>query len=185
MKALAIFLMLPGAGFAQGFGDPPAVEVAGLTAQAIETDACINDQVTKGPGGLVTRAARSCIGRSARLCAAEPAVCSGLEQAYWDWRIARTYMGLQAWVADLPVDVAGDDLRASVANPATATANVALECALRVGQNGGTGSPDQDIATCEMRETALIALELEFTVRQACDGAVRGAFAAFCEGDPE
>lgn len=185
MKALAVLLMLPGAGFAQSFGEPPAVEVAGLTAQAIETDACINDQVTKGPGGLVTRAARSCIGRSARLCAAEPAVCSGFEQAYWDWRIARTYAGLQAWVADLPEDIAGDDLRASVANPATATANVTLECALRVGQNSGADAPEQDIATCEMRETALIALELEFTVRQACDGAVRGAFAAFCEREPE
>ncbi|MFA8443823.1 hypothetical protein [Yoonia sp.] len=180
MKALALFLMLPCATFAQTFGAPPVVEAAGVTAQATETDACINDQVTKGPGGLVTRAARSCIGRSARGCAAAPAVCYALEQSYWDWRIAQNYAGLQAWVADRPDGESSDTLRASVANPAAATANVALECALRIGQSGDSETAEQDTARCEMRETALIALELEFTVRQACEGDIAGAFAAFC-----
>ena len=185
MKALLFSLMLPGAAFAQSFGAPPMVEIAGVTAQATETDACINDQVTKGPGGLVTRAARSCIGRSARLCDAELTVCFGLEQAYWDWRIARNYEGLQAWVADRPSSESASDLQASVANPATATANVALECALRIGQKQASDTNAQDIAQCEMRETALIALELEFTVRQACEGDVTGAFAVFCGKDAE
>ena len=184
MKALVFSLMLPGAAFAQSFGPPPTIEANGIAAQAIETDACINDQVTKGPGGLVTRAARSCIGRSARFCAADPALCFELEQGYWDWRIARNYEGLQAWVADRP-DADNEELRASVSNPATATANVALECALRIGQNGESGTADQDVAACEMRETALIALELEFTVRQACAGEADGAFATFCGKDHE
>ena len=161
------------------------ITVDGVTAQAIETDACINDQVTKGPGGLVTRAAYSCIGRSARLCTADPTICFALEQGYWDWRIAQNYAGLQAWVADRPEAENSDDLRASVANPAAATANVALECTLRIGQNGARETAEQDIASCEMRETALIALELEFTVRQACAAEVDGTFAAFCGKDPE
>lgn len=185
MKALLLSLLLPGFVFAQSFGTPPVVERDGVTAQPIETDACINDQVTKGPGGLVTRAARSCIGLSARLCDAERARCFGLEQAYWDWRIAQNYQGLQAWVADLPEAENSDTLRTSVTNPAAATANVALECALRIGQNGQSETADQDISECTMRETALIALELEFTVRQACAGPVTGAFAAFCGKDAE
>jgi len=185
MKALLLVLMLPGTAFAQSFGAPPFVEMDGVTAQAVETDACINDQVTKGPGGLVTRAARSCIGRSARFCEADAAVCFGLEQGYWDWRIAQTYTGLQAWVADLPEDESDADLRASVANPGAVTANVALECALRVGRDGKSDTPGQDLAACEMRETALIALELEFTVRQVCEEAAPGRFAAYCGRDGE
>lgn len=180
MKALALILMLPGGAVAQSFGAPPVLEVAGVAAQATETDACINDQVSKGPGGLVTRAARSCIGRSARACDAAPAVCYGLERAYWDWRIGQNYTGLQAWVADRPDNETSDNLRASVANPAAATANVTLECNLRIGQRAPSDTITADISECEMRETALIALELEFTVRQACESAVMGSFAAFC-----
>ena len=171
--------MLPGVAFAQSFGAPPAAEINDVSLQAVETDACINEQVSKGPGGIVTRAARSCIGRSADLCNADPMTCSKLEQSYWDWRIAQNYAGLQAWIADRP-EAGNDDLRASVANPAAATANVALECALRIEQNGPVDTADQDIAACEMRETALIALELEFTVRQACASASSGSFAVFC-----
>lgn len=178
MKWLALILVMPVAGFAQSFGAPPVVETGGMTFAATETDACINDQVTKGPGGLVTRAARACIGYSARACTADPAACLAGEKAYWDWRIAMNYAGLQAWVADLEGGE-NNDLRASVANPAAATANVMLECALRVGQSE-TPTSDADKATCEMRETALIALELEFTVRQACAAARDGAFAQFC-----
>lgn len=185
MKALAIASLMPGALFAQSFGAPPVAEIDGVPLQAQETDACINDQVTKGPGGLVTRAARSCIGRSARLCQADPAVCFGLEQAYWDWRIVQNYAGLQAWVADRPEVENGDDLQASVANPSAATANVALECSLRIGQNETSDTINQDIADCQMRETALIALELEFTVRQACGQVVQGRFAAFCGKESE
>lgn len=185
MKALLFTLLLPGVAFAQSFGAPPVIERDGVTRQAIETDACINDQVTKGAGGLVTRAARNCIGLSARVCDVDRATCFGLEQAYWDWRITQNYQGLQAWVADLPEAENSDTLRASVANPAAATANVALECALRIGQNGQSDTADQDILECAMRETALIALELEFTVRQACAGPVTGAFAAFCGKDAE
>ncbi|KQI72813.1 hypothetical protein AN191_07375 [Loktanella sp. 5RATIMAR09] len=178
MKWLALVLVMPVAGFAQTFGAPPVVEMDGMTFAATETDSCINDQVTKGPGGLVTRAARACIGYSARVCTAGPVACAAGEKAYWDWRIAKNYTGLQAWVADRAEDDT-DDLRASVSNPAAATANVVLECALRVGQTETT-TADADKATCEMRETALIALELEFTVREACAGAEGGAFAQFC-----
>ncbi len=178
MKWLAVLLLMPAAGFAQSFGAPPAVEIDGVTFAATDTDACINDQVTKGPGGLVTRAARGCIGYSARACTADPVACFGFERAYWDWRIAKNYEGLQAWVADRPAGD-NDDLRASVANPGAATANVPLECALRIGQTE-TATADVDKAACEMRETALIALELEFTVRQACEDATAGAFAQFC-----
>ncbi|EBA10642.1 hypothetical protein [Roseobacter sp. CCS2] len=184
MKAIAICLMLPGAALAQSFGAPPVTEVEGTSLQAMETHTCVNDQATKGPGGLVTRAARSCIGRSARLCEGAPTACLQLEQSYWDWRIAQNYMGLQAWVADRPAAENGD-LQASVENPAAATANVTLECTLRIGQNAPSDTADQDIAACEMRETALIALELEFTVRQACDSAADGGFAAFCRTVPE
>lgn len=179
MKWLAIAILLPAPVFAQSFDAPPVIEIAGVSLQALETDACINDQVTKGPGGLVTRAARSCIGRSARACEADAVACFGLERAYWDWRIAQNYEGLRAWVTDRP-EAENENLRASVANPATATANVVLECALRVGQTNQTATAAQDQAACEMRETALIALELEFTVRQACEDADGGAFAAFC-----
>ncbi|PXW67711.1 hypothetical protein C7964_10560 [Loktanella sp. PT4BL] len=178
MKWLALFLLMPVAGFAQTFGAPPVVELDGMTFAATETDACINDQVTKGPGGLVTRAARACIGYSARACTADPVACAAGEKAYWDWRIAMNYGGLQAWVADR-AEGDNDDLRASVANPGAATANVVLECALRVGQTETT-TAEADKAACEMRETALIALELEFTVRQACAAARDGAFAQFC-----
>ncbi|WP_342071400.1 hypothetical protein [Yoonia algicola] len=178
MKWLAVFLLMPVAGFAQSFGAPPEVEIGGATFAATDTDACINDQVSKGPGGLVTRASRGCIGYSARACTADPVACFGFEQAYWDWRIANNYKGLQAWVADLD-EGENNDLRASVANPAAATANVALECALRIGQTG-SATAEVDKAACEMRETALIALELEFTVRQACEAARGEAFAQFC-----
>ncbi|HEV8034197.1 hypothetical protein [Yoonia sp.] len=178
MKWLALILVFPVAGFAQSFGAPPVVEMGDVTFAATETDACINDQASKGPGGLVTRAARACIGYSARACTAAPAACLAGEKAYWNWRIAMNYAGLQAWVADLK-EADNDDLRASVANPAAATANVVLECALRVGQIA-TPTADADKAACEMRETALIALELEFTVRQACAGAKDGEFARFC-----
>jgi hypothetical protein len=105
--------------------------------------------------------------------------CTATEQTYWEWRIARTYDGLQAWVAD-SADVA-TSVQQSVANPRTATANVPLECQLRVaGGQGGEADPAA-MATCMLRETALIALELEFSVRQACTTATGGAFAAYCE----
>ena len=47
---------------------------------------------------------------------------------------------------------------------------------------GGEADPTA-LATCMMRETALIALELEFSVRQACENAEGGAFAAYCGRD--
>jgi hypothetical protein len=171
MRWIVLAMFLPVTALAQDFGTPPLADID-------EVHACITEQVALGPNALVSRAARGCIGRSVQFCQGGVVACSGTEQAYWEWRIARTYDGLQAWVAD------SDDLAASVqqsvANPRTATANVPLECQLRVaGGQSGEADPAA-MATCMLRETALIALELEFSVRQACETATGGTFAAFC-----
>ncbi|WP_333714130.1 hypothetical protein [Yoonia sp.] len=171
MRWFILACLWPAAAFAQDFGAPP---MPGTD----EVHACILEQVALGPNALVSRAARDCIGRSVAFCEGDTVVCAAAEQAYWEWRIARTYYGLQAWVADSD-DVAAS-VQQSVANPRTATANVPLECQLRAaGGQGGEAAPDT-MATCMMRETALIALELEFSVRQACLSASGGDFAAYC-----
>lgn len=178
MRSTVFAMLLPVAAFAQDFGTPPAFEVGGVTSNTFEVDACINEQIAKGPNGLVSRAARDCIGREAQFCIAEPATCAVIERAYWEWRIERTYEGLQAWVADS--ETVDPTVAQSVTNPKTATANVPLECQLRVTGGQGGEADATALATCMMRETALIALELEFSVRQACETAEGGAFAAYC-----
>ena len=180
MKWAALFLLVPGTAIAQDFGTPPVLDVDGLALRATLTDACVNAQAARGPAALVSSAARACIGLSAD-DADGPAVSrADRETAYWEWRIAQNYLGLQAWVADKPQTAEFENLRASVANPAAATANVAPECEVRVGLKDAPDTAALDIARCEMRETALIALELEFTVRQACQSVQTGAFAVFC-----
>lgn len=179
MRATVLALVLPVAAFAQDFGPVPTFTANGITSNAIEVHACVEEQLALGSVALVSRAARDCIGREAQFCKAEDVTCAGIEQAYWEWRIARTYDGLQAWVADS--DEVDPAVAQSVANPVTATANVPLECQLRVAGGQGTEADPLALATCMMRETALIALELEFSVRQACDTASGGAFAAYCE----
>jgi hypothetical protein len=163
--------LLPVGAWAQDFGLPPMSDTG-------EVHACISEQVALGPNALVSRAARDCIGRSVQFCEGDVVACTGTEQAYWEWRIARTYDGLQAWVADS--DDVALSVQQSVANPRTATANVPLECQLRVAGGQGAESDAAAMAICMMRETALIALELEFSVRQACTTATGGAFAAYC-----
>lgn len=171
MRWMILATLLPVGAWAQDFGAPPFADIE-------EVHACISDQVALGPNALVSRAARDCIGRSVQLCEGDVVACTATEQAYWGWRIARTYDGLQAWVADSD-DVAAS-VQQSVANPRSATANVPLECQLRVA-GGQSGEADPvAMATCMLRETALIALELEFSVRQACETATGGAFAAYC-----
>jgi hypothetical protein len=180
MKWIALLALLPCSAVAQDFGTPPVLDVDGLELRATLTDACVNAQAARGPAALVSAAAGACIGLSAD-DADGPAVSrADRETAYWEWRIAQNYRGLQAWLSDKPESAELENLRASVANPAAATANVALECELRVGLQDTPDTAALDIARCEMRETALIALELEFTVRQACQDATSGAFAAFC-----
>jgi len=165
----AFGLALPAA--AQDFGPPPMQDAGAVHA-------CIADQVAEGHDALVSRAARDCIGRTLEECTRAALDCAEAEQRYWGWRIARTYAGLQAWVADS--DTVADAVAQSVANPAAATVNVPLECQLRVTAGQGGDADPFDMANCMMRETALIALELEFSVRQACDTAREGAFAVYC-----
>lgn len=180
MKWIGVCLMLPGGVMAQDFGSPPVLQVDGLALRATMTDDCVNAQIALGPAALVSSAANACIGLSAD-DADGPAVSrADRETAYWEWRIAQNYLGLAAWVADRPDTDETYDLRMSVANPAAATAHVPLECELRVGLKDVPDTADVETAQCKMRETALIALELEFTVRQACQGDVSGIFASFC-----
>lgn len=178
MRNVFLAMILPIAAYAQDFGPLPTFTVDGVSSNTFEVDACLTEQIAKGPNGLVSRAARDCIGREAQFCVAEPATCAGIERAYWEWRIARTYEGLQAWVADR--ETVDPTVAQSVTNPSTATANVPLECQLRVTGGQGTEADPAALAICMMRETALIALELEFSVRQACETAEGGAFAAYC-----
>lgn len=185
MKWLVAAILLPAGAFAQDFGAPPVLEVDGLELRATLTDDCVNAQAEQGPAALVSDAARACIGLSAEDADGPAAARLDREKAYWEWRIAQNYLGLQAWIAEKPETEEFENLRASVTNPATATANVSLECELRVGLKNAPETASLDIARCEMRETALIALELEFTVRQACQGEVSGAFAVFCGRDGE
>ena len=184
MKLTAVLMFLPCAAIAQTFDTPPAFTVDGVTVDALSTNTCLSARIAEGPAALVTQEARDCIGTTANACEADPVICAGIEQSYWDWRIAQNYAGLQAWASakrDIPQY---DSLRASTENPAGATANVALECALRINLQDQPETAPLDLARCQMRETALIALELEFTVRQACAGKQEGAFADFCaEGD--
>ncbi len=171
LGALLVLLATPMA--AQDFGAPPMSGVG-------EVHACLAAQVAEGANALVSRDARDCIGREVQLCDGLATTCTETEQSYWDWRIAQTYRGLAAWVADsADVDPA---VTQSVQNPATATANVALECQLRLSGGEASDVDPAGLAACKLRETALIALELEFTVRQACETARDGAFAAYCEG---
>lgn len=185
MRVIALVLLLPGFGWAQSFDAAPLLQADGAALTATLTDECVNALVDRDPTALVTAAARDCIGLSADSAAADPVTGARLEERYWQWRIAQNYQGLAAWVADKPQTEQIDSLRASVANPAAATANVPLECALRVGQQNMPRTAAKDTARCEMRETALIALELEFTVRQACQDPGTGAFAAFCGQDTQ
>lgn len=180
MRVIAAVFLLPCVAMAQSFDAPPVFSVDGVEISATLTDACVNAQVALGATALVTAGARDCIGLSADSATADAVSGAKAEEAYWKWRIAQNYLGLAAWVADKPQSEQLDDLRASVANPAAATANVALECALRVGQQNMPKTATEETARCQMRETALIALELEFTVRQACENPGTGAFAAFC-----
>lgn len=180
MKWAALLVLIASSSLAQDFGPPPVLEIDGLALRATVTDDCVNAQAARGPEALVSAAAGACIGLSAD-DADGPAVSrADRETAYWEWRIAQNYLGLQAWIADKPDSAEFENLRASVANPAAATANVALECELRVGLQDTPDTAALNIARCELRETALIALELEFTVRQACQDATLGAFAVFC-----
>lgn len=177
MRAAIFAVMMPLAAFAQDFGAVPELVEDGVTADADQMHTCVQTQVALGPQALVSLAARECIGRVAQPCEATRETCAALERSYWEWRIAQTYLGLQAWVAD--ASGADDALRRSVENPASATVNVPLECQLRLGQGGASVSA-ASLADCKLRETALIALELEYTVREACEDAQGSAFAAYC-----
>ena len=178
MRGTIFAAFLPVASFAQDFGPLPMFTVNDIRASTFAAHGCVERQLERGPAALVSPEARDCIGIEVMSCGAYPETCAGLEQAFWEWRIARTYEGLQAWVADSGnVDPA---VARSVADPATATANVPLECQMRItGTQGGQADP-LALAICMMRETALIALELEFSVRQACETATGGTFAAYC-----
>ncbi|SFS06522.1 hypothetical protein [Yoonia litorea] len=178
MRQLIFAVVLPVAVQAQDFGPLPTFTLDGVVASADEVHACIEEQAALGANALVGRNARDCIGREVDLCTAAREACAALEQSYWEWRIARTYDGLQAWVDDRP-DVAAS-VQTAVANPAAATANVPLECQLRIAEGQGDEAAPSAMATCMMRETALIAVELEFSVREACETAETGAFAAYC-----
>ncbi len=178
LRSTLFAIILPASAYAQDFGHPPLFSANGISGNTFGAHFCMEEVVARGPDALVSPAVQECIGTEVTSCGSFPDTCAGLEQAFWEWRIARTYDGLQAWVADSE-DVAPAVLQ-SVANPATATANVPLECQLRVtGGQGGEADPEA-LAICMMRETALIALELEFSVRQACETAEGGAFAAYC-----
>jgi hypothetical protein len=185
MKLIAALVFLPGAAMAQSFDAPPVFTVDGTTAEPAAIHSCVSELAAGAPNALVSFSASDCIGLMAEDCAADPVTCAGLEQSYWDWRITQNYVGLQAWVSAKPEGARFDGLRASVADPAGATAIVPLECAMRINMKDQPGTAALDIAKCEMRETALIALELEFTVRQACVGATEEAFVAFCAKDAE
>jgi hypothetical protein len=170
---------------AQSFEAPPAFNIDGTTGDIARVHACVTELETQPPNAFVSFSARDCMGLMFEDCTADQVICAGLERAYWDWRIAQNYVGLQAWVSAKPAEPAFDGLRASVANPAVATGNVPLECAMRIKLKNQPSTAASDVAKCEMRETALIALELEFTVRQACVGAAEEAFVAFCAKDAE
>ena len=177
-RSAILAMLFPVVAIAQDFGHPPLFSANGISGNTFGAHFCMQEIVASGPDALVSRAARDCIGTEVTTCGSFPDTCAGLEQAYWDWRIARTYEGLQAWVADS--DDVDPAVVQSVSNPTAATANVPLECQLRVtGGQGGEADPEA-LAICMMRETALIALELEFAVRQACETATGGTFAAYC-----
>lgn len=180
MRVIATLLLIPGLALAQSFDAPPPFETDGAAMSATLTDDCVNLQAALGPTALVSPAARDCIGLSAKSGTDDPATGAKLEEAYWQWRIAQIYLGLAAWVADKPQSAQLDSLRESVANPAAATAHIPLECALRAGQTDVPATADADLSHCQMRETALFALELEYTVRQACLEPGTGEFADFC-----
>lgn len=180
MRMMIAALILPVAAFAQDFGPVPLFTKDGSSTGAVELHACIADQAALGPDAIVSPSARDCIGLMAASCTADAVTCAALEQLYWEWRIGQNALGLVAWVSDQPDLAALDDLRAMVANPAMLTANVPLECDLRIRLKDQAATAAEDKAQCIMREVGLIALELEFTVRQACDDPGTGAFATFC-----
>ena len=179
-RQIAALCMIPVAALAQRFADPPVFSADGITLEATAVNDCVEAKAAIGAESLVSAQARDCIGLSADSVDGPIVTAHNLEQAYWEWRISQNYAGLQAWVADKPQTDDFANLRASVATPEAATAHVPLECALRVELKDMPDTAQDDLALCTMRETALVALELEFTVRQACAGDVQGAFALFC-----
>ncbi len=191
MRVALILFLLPCAAFAEAFAPLPEFAQDGTTLDVVSVEQCIDDLLNTGPAGLVSDAAQACIGAAAAECRSALhndgattddrfVACADLERSYWEWRIDQSFIGLAAWTKAHKTPGTWDMFLPLYENPTMATAHLTLECDVRVNRIGQSERPVLDEAMCRMKETALISMEAEFALRDACARDAIGDFAVYC-----